>query len=94
MRFLLPVLQRLMASLRRRRLLPLLALLAAGASQANVFEDGGLLMVQVAPGVIHYSHDPDHADYSWLVGLEWQSASRWHAGFLRFADRGNQDNRY
>ncbi len=94
MRFLLPVLQRLMASLQRRRLLPLLALLAAGASQANVFEDGDLLMVQVAPGVIHYSHDPDHADYSWLVGLEWQSASRWLAGAAYFNNSFDQKSQY
>jgi hypothetical protein len=81
-------------SSRRLRLIPLLALLAVGESQASVFQDGDLLMVQAAPDVIHFSSDPDHADYSWLVGLEWQSASRWLVGAAYFNNSFDQKSQY
>lgn len=79
---------------KRLHLIPLLALLAVGESQSRLFEDGDLLMVQVAPGVIHFNPDPDHADYSWLVGLEWQSPSRWVAGAAYFNNSFDQKSQY
>jgi hypothetical protein len=81
-------------SSRRLRLIPLLALLAACESQAGIFEEGDLLMVQAAPGVIHFSPDDEHADYSWLVGLEWQSSSRWLAGASYFNNSFDQKCQY
>ncbi len=82
------------ASFRRFRLIPLLTLLAACESQASVFQDGDLLMVQAAPGVIHFNPDDEHADYSWLIGLEWQSSSRWLAGAAYFNNSFDQKSQY
>jgi hypothetical protein len=81
-------------SSRHLRLIPLLALLAVCESQAGIFEDGDLLMVQAAPGVIHFNPDDEHADYSWLVGLEWQSSSRWVAGASYFNNSFDQKCQY
>jgi len=94
MRFPLSFPQLSIDSSRRLRLIPLLALLAACESQAGVFQDGDLLMVQAAPDVIHFNSDPDHADYSWLVGLEWQSSSRWLAGAAYFNNSFDQKSQY
>lgn len=58
----------------------LAVLLAPSQVWAGLFEEGDGLMLQAAPGVIHFNPDPDHTKYSWLVGLEWQSASRWLVG--------------
>lgn len=71
-----------------------LALLAAGNVRADMFEEGDVLMVQGAPGVIHYHHDPEHADYSWIVGAEWQSPSRWLVGASYFNNSFNQKCQY
>ena len=70
------------------------ALWVVSPGQAAVFEDGDLLMVQVAPGVIHFDSDPQHADYSWLVGLEWQSSSRWLVGAAYFNNSFDQKSQY
>lgn len=80
--------------LRWLRLMPCLALLAVCESQASLFEDGDLLMVQAAPDVIHFDSDPEHADYSWLVGLEWQSPSRWLVGAAYFNNSFDQKSQY
>lgn len=71
-----------------------LTLLATDGVQAGIFEEGDILMVQAAPNVIHFDPDPDHADYSWLVGLEWQSPSRWVAGAAYFNNSFNQKCEY
>ena len=76
------------------RWIALLALLAASGSQAGVFEEGDTLMLQAAPGVIHFNSDPDHTKYSWLVGLEWQSSSRWIVGGSYFNNSFNQKCEY
>ncbi|MCB1775987.1 MAG: hypothetical protein KDI50_00985, partial [Candidatus Competibacteraceae bacterium] len=44
--------------------------LATSNVRADIFAKGDLLMLQAAPGVIHFDSDPEHAKYSWLVGLE------------------------
>ncbi|MCB1823800.1 MAG: hypothetical protein KDJ54_04140 [Candidatus Competibacteraceae bacterium] len=71
-----------------------LALLAASKVRAGIFEEGDVLMVQGAPGVIHFNHDPEHADYSWLIGAEWQSPSRWVAGAAYFNNSFDQKCQY
>ncbi|MDG4553903.1 MAG: hypothetical protein P9E24_06605 [Candidatus Competibacter sp.] len=71
-----------------------LALLATGVVRAGLFDEGGVLMVQGAPGVIHFSHDPEHADYSWLVGAEWQTPSRWVVGAAYFNNSFDQKCQY
>jgi hypothetical protein len=72
----------------------LLMALAAGNVRAEIFAEGDLLMLQVAPGVIHFDPDPEHTKYSWLVGLEWQSPSRWLAGASYFNNSFNQKCQY
>ena len=37
-------------------------------------------MLQVGPYVYHLSHDARHNNEPWLVGVEWESASRWELG--------------
>lgn len=81
-------------SFRRLRRMALLTLLAACEGQARLLQDGDLLMVQAAPGVIHFSPDDEHADYSWLVGLEWRSPDRWVAGAAYFNNSFNQKCEY
>ncbi len=71
-----------------------LALLATGTVRAGLFEEGDVLMVQGAPGVIHYHHDSEHADYSWLIGAEWQSPSHWLVGASYFNNSFNQKCQY
>jgi len=72
----------------------LLLLLVAHSARSDIFEEGGRLMLQVAPGVIHFDPDPEHTDYSWLVGLEWQSPSRWLVGASYFNNSFNQKSQY
>lgn len=72
----------------------MLTLLAASTVRAGIFEEGDVLMVQGAPGVIHYHHDPEHADFSWLIGAEWQSPSRWLAGASYFNNSFDQKCQY
>lgn len=81
--------QRLLASL-----ITMLMLFAAHSARSDIFEEGGLLMLQAAPGVIHFNSDPEHTKYSWLVGLEWQSPSRWLAGASYFNNSFNQKCEY
>lgn len=72
----------------------LLALLAVSGVQASIFEEGDILMVQVAPDAIHFNPSPEHADYSWLVGVEWQSPSRWLVGASYFNNSFDQKCQY
>ncbi len=72
----------------------LLALIATGSVRAGLFEPGDVLMLQAAPGVIHFNADPEHTKYSWLAGLEWQSPSRWLAGASYFNNSFNQKCEY
>ncbi len=76
------------------RCLAALVLCMAHSAWAGLFQDGDRLMVQAAPGVIHFDSDPEHADFSWLVGLEWQSASRWVAGAAYFNNSFDQKCQY
>ncbi|MCP5195898.1 MAG: hypothetical protein H6974_03755 [Gammaproteobacteria bacterium] len=77
------------------RCIVLLMLLTANSvAQARIFEDGDFLMLQAAPGVIHFDSDPEHTKYSWLVGLEWQSPSRWLVGASYFNNSFNQKCQY
>lgn len=45
----------------------------------------GTVTIMGSPKVYHFSPDPEHVDWSWLVGIEWKRpASRWHYGFSYF----------
>ena len=76
------------------RVLLWIALLAINPVWAGVFEEGDTLMLQAAPGVIHFNPSDEHTDYSWLVGLEWQSSSRWVVGGSYLNNSFNQKCEY
>lgn len=56
--------------------------------------DRDIVMIQAAPAVIHFSSDPAHADWSWMVGIEWQRPSNWLLGFSYFNNSFNQKSQY
>lgn len=72
----------------------MLAFVAVGSVRADLLQKGDALMLQVAPGAIHFNSDPDHAQHSWLIGLEWQSSSRWLAGAAYFNNSFDQKCEY
>lgn len=51
---------------------------------AGVFAEGDSIMLQAGPYVYHRSDDPDHNNAPLLVGVEWESASRWEIGASYF----------
>lgn len=71
-----------------------LALLTARSAPAGLFEEGDILMVQAAPGVIHFNPSPEHADYSWVVGAELIFPSRWLIGGAYFNNSFDQRCQY
>jgi hypothetical protein len=83
-----------------RRLFGLMALAAAMPSLADDTaapasdRSDSIFMLQVAPGVLHYRADSEHAKHSWLVGAEWQHSSRWLAGYSYFNNSFDQKCHY
>ena len=76
-------------------LLMLLILMPATRSaHAELFQQGNTLMIQAAPATIHFHPDPEHADFSWMLGLEWQAPSRWLAGAAYFNNSFDQKCQY
>jgi hypothetical protein len=68
---------------------------SATQGEESVFlGSGDVLMVQGAPGVIHFESSPDHVKYSWLVGVEWQRPSNWLAGYAYFNNSFGQKSHY
>ena len=51
-----------------------------GTTHADVFADGDQVMLQAGPYVYHRNHDVAHNNKPLLVGVEWESASRWELG--------------
>jgi len=70
------------------------ALLASGPSLAQSEEQSGRVMLQFAPGVIHFNSSPDHVDYSWLVGAEYIWPKRWLVGYAYFNNSFGQKSHY
>ena len=68
--------------------------IAADARETGFLPAGDILMVQAAPGVIHFNSDPEHANHSWLLGVEWQRPSHWLAGYSYFNNSFNQKSHY
>lgn len=71
-----------------------LALFTANSAQANLFDEGDILMVQAAPDAIHFHYSSEHADFSWLVGAELQFPSRWLIGGAYFNNSFDQKCQY
>jgi len=68
--------------------------LAADATTPAPAASRSIIMVQAAPGVIHFNPSEEHTDWSWLVGVEWQHPSRWLAGFSYFNNSFGQKCQY
>jgi len=64
--------------------------LCTRTAQADVFADGDHVMLQFGAYVYHYHYSPDHNDEPLLVGLEWESASRWEIGASFFKNSFSQ----
>jgi len=63
----------------------ILALLVSiSRADAGVFVEGDSIMLQAGPYVYHRNDDPDHNNAPLLVGVEWESASRWEVGASYF----------
>jgi hypothetical protein len=69
-------------------------LLLVGSHAAVAADNGGRLMVQLAPDMIHFDPSPEHTKYSWLVGLEWIRDDDWLAGYSYFNNSFNQKSHY
>jgi hypothetical protein len=61
-----------------------LAALCTWTAHADVFADGDHVMLQAGPYVYHRKYDPAHNDMPMLIGVEWESASRWELGASYF----------
>jgi hypothetical protein len=72
----------------------LVFLLLVGSHAAVAADNGGRLMVQLAPDMIHFDPSPEHTKYSWLVGLEWIRDDDWLAGYSYFNNSFNQKSHY
>lgn len=68
--------------------------LAAGAMTCDMTNPGDTLVIQGAPDSIHFHPSPEHTKYSWAIGVEWQCASRWLAGFSYFNNSFGQKSQY
>jgi hypothetical protein len=63
----------------------IIALLACtSTADAGVFTEGDSLMLQAGPYVYHKNDNPDHNNEPLLVGVEWESVSRWEVGASYF----------
>jgi hypothetical protein len=67
---------------------------AADASLPEPAATREIIMIQAAPNVVHYSSDPEHTDWSWMVGVEWQRPSNWLFGFSYFNNSFGQKSSY
>ena len=68
--------------------------IAAGAAEADLLSPGDVIMIQAAPNTFHFHPSDEHVEYSWLVGVEWQRASRWLAGYSYFNNSFGQKCHY
>ena len=74
--------------IRSLRKLPCIALAAlctcTWTARADVFTDGDQVMLQIGPYLYHRNKEPYHNNEPMLVGVEWESASRWEIGASYF----------
>jgi hypothetical protein len=70
------------------------AMCLAGAEETGIMRPGDVLMIQGSPTAIHFDPSSEHTKYSWLVGIEWQRASSWLAGYSYFNNSFGQKCHY
>ena len=63
-------------------------------ARADVFIDGDHVMLQFSPRIVHFNYNPNHNNLPWLVGAEWESASRWEVGVAYFKNSFYQPSEY
>jgi hypothetical protein len=72
--------------------------LVLAACGATAHADGGAsgqkVMLQYGPYVHHWSDDPDHNNTPGLIGLEYETASRWNVGASWFRNSFDQASEY
>lgn len=78
----------------RRHVWALAALMPVAPAHAGESREGARLTFQLAPHVLHYDPDPNHNDYPWLVGLQYESATHWSAGAASFRNSFGQPSSY
>ena len=66
----------------------------ASAVESTILPPGDVIMIQAAPKVFHFHSGTEHVEYSWLVGVEWQRASDWLAGYSYFNNSFGQKCHY
>lgn len=75
-------------------LLPITSCFAGDGMRLDADHSGNILMIQAAPGMVHFHSNPQHVRYSWLVGAEWQHHSRWLGGYSYFNNSFGQKSHY
>lgn len=68
--------------------------LCTRTAHADVFADGDHLMLQIGPYVYHRNKEPYHNSQPRLIGVEWESASRWELGASYFENSFYQPSVY
>lgn len=68
--------------------------IAADAPAPQPGATGNIVMIQASPDVFHFNSDPEHTDWAWSVGVEWQRPSRWLLGFTYFNNSFGQKSQY
>jgi hypothetical protein len=63
-------------------------------AHADVFADGDQVMLQIGPYIFHRSNETDHNSQPRLIGVEWESASRWELGASYFKNSFYQPSIY
>ena len=66
----------------------------ADTTKPDAVSTGNVIMIQAAPGVLHFDPSPDHTNHSWLLGAEWLHTSRWLAGYSYFNNSFGQKSHY
>ena len=66
----------------------------ASSSHADVFAEDDHLQLFFGPYLVHYDYSPDHNNYPWFVGVEWESKSRWEVGAAYFRNSFYQPSGY
>lgn len=72
----------------------LLAAIASLPARADAADSDNRVTFQLAPYVYHYRHDPEHNNYPWLVGLEWETPESWLVGGAYFSNSFRQPSHY